>query len=251
MAVKQLCTSLCAGLVAAVFASPASADLIFNSTVTQQGTGLGNVATVVTAHDVGGTANGVESACVSATPGAPPGINFNCLLGLQGGDQQQGQTQLVAGTNADLLAAGLVSASQLALTVNLAEPGNDDVATLTALYLSVYDLQGNLLGTHAYAGGPLELQQTNGIGGAGSTFTLTLQEQLQIVQECPVVSQCIFGAGVEFGLPDSTDGGPETVFISVVGNSVVPHVPIPEPGTLTLLGAALGLAALRRQWRQR
>src|SRR5690348_5345866 len=107
------------------------------------------------------------------------------------------------------LLAGITSAGQLALVVNLNEPGNDNQATLSNLYPSVYSIStGALLGNHQYAGAPLELEQVNGIGGAGSVFTLTPGEQTLINGECPVLSQCLFGGGLQFA-NGSTAGGPE------------------------------------------
>src|SRR6476660_6809751 len=73
---------LFAGLMAGVFAAPASAELVLNTALTANGTGLGAVPTVITVLDAG-AGNGIESGCISAN-GA--GANFNCLNGLQGGD---------------------------------------------------------------------------------------------------------------------------------------------------------------------
>jgi hypothetical protein len=121
------------------------------------------------------------------------------------------------------------------------------------LYLAVFSAStGQLLGNHQYAGAPLTLEQVNGIGGAGSVFTLTPDEQTQINLQCPVLSNCLFGGGLQFA-SGSTAGGPETMFLSFVNfvneQSVRPSA-IPEPGSLALIGLSLvGLAALRRKSR--
>lgn len=230
--------SLFAGLIAAAFAGPASADLIFNATITQNGTGLGAVPTLVTVQETG-PVSGIESGCISASGG---GSNFSCLNGLVGGDNQAINSLRTA---SDL--PGITNAGQLALVVNLNEPGNDTQAVLTDLYLAFFSLTGALLGNHQYTGPDITINENPGIGSAGTVFTLSPAEQALAILECPDLSQCRFGAGVQFAsgtTEGGPEGGPETVFLSFVPPSVV----IPEPGSLALVGLALvGLVGLRRK----
>src|SRR5437870_3196320 len=107
---------LLAGLTTAACALPASAHLVLDTALTANGTGLGAVPTVVTVLDAGAQGNGIESGCISAN-GA--GSNFNCLNGLQGGDNQAINNLILASS-----LSGMSNASQLALVVNLNEPGN-------------------------------------------------------------------------------------------------------------------------------
>jgi hypothetical protein len=222
---------LFAGVVTGFIATPASGNLVLNTALTANGTGLGAVPTVVTVLDNGESANGIESGCISAN-GA--GSNFNCLNGLQGGDNQAINDLIVAGS-----LSGITSASQLALVVNINEPGGDQSAVLTDLYLSLYSPTGVLLGNHQYLGPDLTITQGSGLGSAGTVFTLDALEQLAINAECPVLSQCRIGAGVQFA-DGTTDGGPESVYVSFVsgGNTIQA---VPEPASLVLLG--IGLAA--------
>jgi hypothetical protein len=143
---------------------------------------------------------------------------------------------------------GITSAGQLALVVNLDEPGNDNQAVLTNLYMSVFNAATDqLISTHQYVGGPLTLQQVNGIGGAGSVFTLDAFEQGQISGECPDLSRCFFGGGLQFQA-GSTAAGPETMFLSFVRGQGLPPSAVPEPAALSLFGLGLiGLGALRRK----
>jgi PEP-CTERM motif len=232
--------SLTAGLIAAAFAAPASANLILNTTITEQGTGLGAVPTVVTVMDAGATGNGIESGCVSAS-GA--GTSFTCLNGLQGGDNQAINNLIPFSS-----LTGITNAGQLALIVNINEPGNDDTAVLTDLYLAFFNSAGTLIGNHQYVGPDLTLQQVSGIGGAGTVFTLDPAEALLAAGECTAAVGCRIGAGVQFAA-GTTAGGLETVFVSfTTGDGVIPPSQIPEPASLALVGLGLlGLAGLRRK----
>jgi hypothetical protein len=240
MKLKSILTAVGAGVLATTFAAPAHAELILNTTITANGTGLGALPTLVTIQETG-PVNGTESGCVSFGPSTTcaPGT------GLVGGDNIA-INQLR--TAADL--PGITNAGQLALVVNLNEPGVDETATLTGLYLSIYSPTGTLLGLHQYTGADLPLLENPGIGSAGTVFTLSAAEQTAAITECPTITQCVFGGGLEF-LAGTAQGGPETMFLSFVSpDGVIPpgQQPVSEPAPIALFAVALlALAAMRRK----
>jgi hypothetical protein len=218
-------------------APPAAADLIFNPAANTAGTGLGAVQTLVTLQDGSGKPgslgnNGLESGCVSYNPASPSSPTFGCLAGLQGGDNQAINKTYILSNVTDLAAAG-----DLAAVVNIDEPGNDDQAVLTDLYLALFNVGSPAaIATFSFMGGPMTLSETGGIGNSGFyRFTLDATQALQADLLCPVLANCVVGGGVQL-LAGSTSGGPETMYLQSSSNAV------PEPPALSLL--ALGLLGL-------
>lgn len=223
-------------------AAPAFANLIYVNGAQTPGTGLGNVLTVVTVRDngAGPRRNGLESGCVTHTAGGNPARpTETCQLGLEGGDNTAGN----AGNNTYFLndIDGLTNAGELGFVVNVSEPGSD-TATLTDLYLSLFNTVSNTLTTFSYEGMDMVLgNDTGGIGQSGiHRFIFDNAQAAQALSFCPVLSQCIVGGGVQFAL-GTTQGTPETVYVGAferddAGN---PGGEVPEPGSLALLGAGM------------
>jgi len=230
-------------------ASPAFANLIYADGVQVTGTGLGAVQTVVTVQDnnlKGGTDNGTESGCVTYS-GTLSNPTYACAMGLQGNDNTAGS----AGNNTYLLSsiAGLADAGQLGLVVNVSEgaPAND--ATLTDLYLSLYNITLGTTKYFAYMGPDLILKDTDGVGVSGKhTFILNDAEALAAKAFCPVLSDCVVAGGVQFAF-GTTEATPETVYIGAFeGGGDTGGGEAPEPASIALFGA--GLLALRGMRRQ-
>ena len=230
-------------------ASPAFANLIYADGVQVTGTGLGAVQTVVTVQDnnlKGGTDNGTESGCVTYS-GTLSNPTYACAMGLQGKDNTAGS----AGNNTYLLNSitGLTDAGQLGLVVNVSEgaPAND--ATLTDLYLSLYNITLGTTKYFAYMGPDLILKDTDGVGVSGKhTFILNDAQALAAKAFCPVLSDCVVAGGIQFAF-GTTEATPETVYIGAFeGGGDTGGGEVPEPASIALFGA--GLLALRGMRRQ-
>lgn len=232
-----------AALAAGLAAAPARADLVPLSDVQLQGQGVGASFTVLFLQGQGAStteSGGVRLAGTTATP-------F--------GDAGTGASQFRSFTFADL---AITNPSQLALIVNLAEPGSEATPSVTTaasslatfanlanqITLNVYSATGTLLEQHVAASGLTLNQVASGLGGSGLVFGLSAAEQTTLAATMAAnAGNEIFTVGATFA---NAQGGPET--ISAARLTQVAAVPEPETYALMLAGiGALGFVARRRR----
>lgn len=224
-------------LAAALAGASASANLVPLSPVQLQGQGIGATFTVLTLQAKG--ASTTESGYIDFT-----GATF--------GDALTGASQSRTFTLGDL---GITAANQLALIVNLAEPGSESPPSVTAttvgsfsalasrIALNVYSAAGSLLQTFSLASDMVLDQVASGVGGSGLVFGLDLAQQGQLTTLLATPGTEVFTAGATFA---NAQGGLETI------QAVRLTTAIPEPETYALLLAgigALGFVARRRRAR--
>jgi hypothetical protein len=231
MYMKYKPIALAAAAVAGGLASaPASATLDLQTAVQLQGQGVG--ATFTTLFLQGAGNNTTESG----------GVNFN---GSVFGDAGTGNSQSRTFTFGDL---GITNANQLALIVNLAEPGAENPPSVNTansvltgtqatmsntITLNVFSASGALLETHSAVAGLQLNQVAGGLGGSGLVFALSSGEAAQL--NATIANNAgieVFTTGGTFA---NAQGGPETIAAARLTAA------IPEPQTYAMMLAGLGL----------
>lgn len=198
--------------------------------VSINGTGFGNVSTLITLQTANGQ-SGSEAGCIGSG-----GSTTGC------GITQVGKIKNTSSTKP--MPSG-ASASDLRFVFNAGQPAGSSIA-INQLEVSFYASNGATLFTASLASSPVVLNSTQrGIGNSGFVFMLDATQAAQA--EAQLAATTEIGAGFS---ATGASGAPDTVFLATVGGPTGPPSSVPEPAAYGVVaGALLGLAFLpRRLW---
>lgn len=230
--------TLFAGLATGVFlmgmAGMANAYLFYDSQFSSSGSGFGTQNNILTVHDNGNTADGIEIGKVA----------WNGLADvLSGDDVISGDGKTKTFTFGFL---GITEASQIYFQWNPAETGGNLQNQVNFLKMTVYAIDGTNVFEDILDPSKSPVYHTDdnpGIGGQGFTYRLDENGALSLTSVLSTRDFTNFHIGLECNT-SLIDDGPDTWTIG--GNNAAP---VPEPATMLLMGTGLaGLAAsLRRK----
>jgi hypothetical protein len=239
---KKLALAACVS-VGAIGSAQASVILI--GPVTFQGVGIGNVDTLLSLQSQGNATDEAGSVAWNGTTSVASAIPNPA------GAAQPGvvTTQIVGGSNNQthtFSSLGVTQSADLRVILNINDPANAGDVLLNALVFNAYSPTGTVVFSGSLAA-PVNLMQVqSGIGVSGYAFGLDAAQAAAL--------QAVFDGNLRFGISaalSNASGGFETFYAGPAASLTPepgPTVKVSEPGTLALLGLALGgLAAFGRR----
>lgn len=200
--------------------SAALADLIPSTPfeVAINGTGFGNVSTLITLQTANGQTNS-EAGCIGLG-----NATTNCGIAVDGKIKNSSTTQPVP--------AGITSAADLRFVFNASEPSGNSI-TLNQFEISFYGNSNTALFT-ANIPTPITLIPTQpGVGNSGFVFQIGSSD----LAEANVAFAATTAIGAGFSAANAS-GGQDTVFLATLPG-LSGEAGMPEPASYGLLGIAL------------
>jgi hypothetical protein len=194
--------------------------------VSINGTGFGNVSTLITLQTANGQSDS-EAGCIGSG-----GSTTSCGITQVGKIKNTSSTQPVPSG---------ASASSLRFVFNAAQPAGSSI-TLNLLEVSFYGANGATLFNANLPSSPIILTSTQpGMGNSGFVFILDATEAAQAQAELAATTE--IGAGFS---ATGASGGPDTVFLATAGGPST----VPEPATYSVVASGLlSLVLVRRRSR--
>ena len=249
-----------ATVAALAVATPASASLVWTSSVDVSGQGFGNVPRTLTVMANGSNKTNTESGCASVVATATISLGTGACLGSET-NVHDGNTVISGGGDEPpplddnqkygiptVASLGWASAADISILFNATDPGGDGL-NLSDLTLKFYSASGALIA--AIDGSQIFSNTDVGNGGTGKVFTVSGG----VGGEQDYLNNLIFNGsngaltGIYISLEATivdAEGGPES--FTALGPNTPTGVPEPATWAMMLLGfGGVGMAMRRRR----